>query len=212
MRFPSLRQDARPGPSPTRTRRRNALPPRSRPRTGDRRVKPSEGRTKRVLRPTCGASVRKAPIHRLALISYALSRSGGTPICRHENRASPSSRKGSVKYSSGAPSVSAASSSSCAVTRRVPVSMVETVCLSLNPSSRATSSCDRPRACRSALIRLPMRSLAMLSPGHIFLADKCLQEFYASVLLVARHEIRDGDCAHEALPDACAVTVPGVVE
>ena len=55
----------------------------------------------------------------------------------------------------GAPSFSTASSNSPAVTRRIPVSIADTVCLSLNPKSCANPSCDRPRSVLNALMRVP---------------------------------------------------------
>ena len=60
------------------------------------------------------------------------------------------SRKGSVKYSSGAPSLSTASTSSSAVTLLTPVSMADTVWRSLNPNISAKRSCESLRSSRSA--------------------------------------------------------------
>ena len=81
----------------------------------------------------------------------------------------------------GTLSFSAARSSSCAVTRRVPSSMVEMVCLSLNPSNRATSFYDNPRVCLKTLILLPMRSLATTSSPVSILAYGAMQALYALV-------------------------------
>ena len=92
----------------------------------ERRVRPSARRKSGVSRPTAGANVLNAAIHRPELCSQAASRCASTPVWRQEKRPSPASRNGSVKYSSDAPSFSTASSSSSAVTPRSPVSIAET--------------------------------------------------------------------------------------
>ena len=122
----------------------------------ERRVRPSARRKSGVSRPTAGANVLNAAIHRPELCSQAASRCASTPVWRQEKRPSPASRNGSVKYSSDAPSFSTASSSSSAVTPRSPVSIAETVCRSLKPNRRATLSWVSFRCSRSALIRAPM--------------------------------------------------------
>ena len=98
-------------------------------------------------------------MRRPAVRSKPRSLSAGTADWRQENCPSPTSRKGSVKYSSGTFSADMARSNSSAETRRSPFSMAETVCLSLKPNTEASSSCDSLRSSRRAFTRIPMRSL-----------------------------------------------------
>ena len=167
----------------------------------ERRVRPSARRKSGVSRPTAGANVLNAAIHRPELCSQAASRCASTPVWRQEKRPSPASRNGSVKYSSDAPSFSTASSSSSAVTPRSPVSIAETVCRSLKPNRRATLSWVSFRCSRSALIRAPM-SGGPTDDLPELIANSLMQELYATAMMpVARSVIRRAHGTRSARED-----------
>ena len=150
------------GTSPRPNSATNRSPARVASSTLERRKSPSVRRNERRPRARLGAPRRgtrrsSGP----PLRSQALSCRTSTPDCRHEKRPSPTSRKGSVKYSNGAPSLSTASTSSSAVTLLEPVSMADTVRRSLNPNISARRSCESLRSSRSALIRRPIRRVVI---------------------------------------------------